>query len=167
MLRAATILALVGILVSLFLAVARRNRPPQKSTAPASPAQVAQLEAETAAITFLESEPGEFGTPFISKWNGRVAWVIADQTLFELYRALRNPSVFGRPLGAAAAVRLVEQIRDQGAAAHCAYDAGHWPKVMDVLRRFPDRKGMQSWWPSGTQCNSLGTPQAGLRGSSH
>lgn len=72
----------------------------------------------------------------------REAWIIADQTLFELYRALRNPSVFERPLGASAAVRLVEQIRDQGAAAHCAYDAAHWPKVMDLLRRFPDRKGI-------------------------
>jgi predicted nucleic acid-binding protein len=72
----------------------------------------------------------------------RQLWIIADQTLFELYRALRNPSVFQRPLSAGQATRLIEQIREQGAAAHCSYDAKLWPKVMDLLRRFPDRKGI-------------------------
>lgn len=72
----------------------------------------------------------------------RQSWLIADQTLFELFRALRNPSVFRRPLSTAQATRLIEQIRNQGAAAHCAYDARLWPCVMDLLRRFPDRKGI-------------------------
>lgn len=77
-----------------------------------------------------------------SLFRERETWIIADQTLFELYRALRNPSVFDRPLGVAEASRLIEQIRDQGAAAHCAYDGNNWSKVMDLLRRFPDRKGI-------------------------
>jgi predicted nucleic acid-binding protein len=72
----------------------------------------------------------------------RGSWVIADQTMFELYRALRNPAIFARPLGTGEASGVVEQIRDRGAAAHCAYDANHWPRVMDLLRRFPDRKGI-------------------------
>ena len=72
----------------------------------------------------------------------RGSWVITDQTLFELYRALRNPSIFDRPLGTGEATSLVGQIRDRGAAAHCAYDARHWLRVMDLLRRFPDRKGI-------------------------
>lgn len=72
----------------------------------------------------------------------RQSWLIADQTLFELFRALRNPSVFRRPLSTGQATRLIEQIRDQGAAAHCAYEARLWPRVMDLLRRFPDRKGI-------------------------
>jgi predicted nucleic acid-binding protein len=69
-------------------------------------------------------------------------WVIADQTLFELYRAVRNPSIFERPLSAGQATRLLEQIRDRSAAVHCAYDARLWPKVLELLRRFPDRKGI-------------------------
>ena len=72
----------------------------------------------------------------------RESWVISDQTLFELYRALRNPSVFERPLGTEEAASLVGQIRDRGAASHYAYDPRHWPRVMDLLRRFPDRKGI-------------------------
>ena len=75
-------------------------------------------------------------------FSERQSWIIADQTLFELFRALRNPSVFHHPLSVGQATRVVEQIRDQGAAAHCAYDAKLWPQVMDLLRRFPDRKGI-------------------------
>lgn len=72
----------------------------------------------------------------------RNSWLITDQTLFELYRALRNPAVFRRPLSTGQATHLIEQLRAHGAAAHCAYDAKLWPRVMDLLRRFPDRKGI-------------------------
>lgn len=72
----------------------------------------------------------------------RNTWILADQVLFELYRLLRNPTVFRNPLTAAQAARTLERIRDGGAAMHCAYEARHWPKVMDLLRRFPDRKGI-------------------------
>jgi predicted nucleic acid-binding protein len=72
----------------------------------------------------------------------RNTWIIADQTYFELYRLLRNPVVFRNPLTAAQATRTIDRIRDGGMAMHCAYDTRHWPKVMDLLRRFPDRKGI-------------------------
>ena len=72
---------------------------------------------------------------------GQGEWVIADQTLFELYRALRNPSIFERPLSVDEATRLVAQIRDRGSAAHCAYDVRQWPRVLELLCRFPDKKG--------------------------
>lgn len=72
----------------------------------------------------------------------RSQWIVADQMLFELYRLLRNPVVFRNPLGASEATRLIERIRDGGSAMHCAYDSRLWPKVMDLLRRFPDRKGV-------------------------
>jgi len=75
-------------------------------------------------------------------FSERQSWIIADQTLFELFRALRNPSVFMHPLSVGQATRLIEQIRNQSAAAHCAYDVKIWPQVMDLLRRFPDRKGI-------------------------
>jgi len=75
-------------------------------------------------------------------FSERQSWIIADQTLFELFRALRNPSVFRHPLAVGQATRVIEQIRDQSAAAHCAYEAKLWPQVMDLLRRFPDRKGI-------------------------
>lgn len=72
----------------------------------------------------------------------RNGWVVADQVLFELYRLLRNPVVFQHPLTTARAARVIEQIRDRSGALHCAYEARHWPKVLDLLRRFPDRKGV-------------------------
>ena len=72
----------------------------------------------------------------------RNTWVLADQVFFELYRLLRNPAVFRHPLTASQATRTIERIRDGGAAMHCAYDSRHWPKVMELLRRFPDRKGL-------------------------
>ncbi len=72
----------------------------------------------------------------------RNAWVLADQVLFELFRLLRNPTVFRNPLTASQATRTIERIRDGGTALHCAYEARHWPRVMDMLRRFPDRKGI-------------------------
>ena len=72
----------------------------------------------------------------------RNQWIVADQMLFELYRLLRNPVVFKNPLGVSQATGLIERIRDGGAAMHCACDARLWPKVMDLLRRFPDRKGV-------------------------
>lgn len=72
----------------------------------------------------------------------RGRWLIADQTLFELYRLLRNPAVFKNPLGTAQAIRIIQQIRDNSGAMHCAYEAKYWPKVLDLLGRFPDRKGV-------------------------
>lgn len=74
--------------------------------------------------------------------RGRNTWIVADQMLFELYRLLRNPVVFHSPLTASQATRIVERIRDGGAAMHCAYEARLWPKVMELLRRFPNRKGI-------------------------
>ena len=72
----------------------------------------------------------------------RGTWLVADQTYFELYRLLRNPVVFRNPLTTAQATRTIEQIRDHSGAMHCAYDSKLWPKVMGLLRRFPDRKGI-------------------------
>jgi predicted nucleic acid-binding protein len=34
------------------------------------------------------------------------------------------------------------RIRSWSAAVHCAYNARLWPKVLELLRRFPDRKGI-------------------------
>jgi len=71
----------------------------------------------------------------------RNAWVLADQTLFELYRALRNAKVVERPLSAAEALSAVEDIRIRSQAAHVAYETRLWPRVLDLLRRQPERKG--------------------------
>jgi len=41
-------------------------------------------------------------------FSERQSWIIVDQTLFELYRALRNPSVFRHPLSVGQATRALD-----------------------------------------------------------
>ena len=70
------------------------------------------------------------------------AWVLADQTLFELYRALRNPQILERPLSYRKAVAQVEEIRSRSQAHHVAYETGLWPKVLGLLEKSARRKGV-------------------------
>ncbi len=72
----------------------------------------------------------------------RDSWVLADQTLFELYRALRNPAVCAEPLSAARAIEQIEFLRSGGAALHCGYEAKLWPNVVRLLLKCPDRGGL-------------------------
>lgn len=48
-------------------------------------------------------------------------WVVADQVLFEWYKALRNPRILARPLGAVEATARVRFLREQTGIRRCAY----------------------------------------------
>jgi len=62
-------------------------------------------------------------------------WVLADQVLFELYKALRNPKILRRPLTAPAAFAHVEKLRDSFGFIRCWYEAACWPQVAAKLRQ--------------------------------
>ena len=65
-------------------------------------------KAAKALIDFALSEPRE--------------WIIADQVYFELYRLLRNPAVFDRPLSAEKATDVITYYRDRSGWGCCAWD---------------------------------------------
>lgn len=62
-------------------------------------------------------------------------WIIADQVYFELYKALRNPRVFGKPYGAEHAFSKIEILRDQCGLRRCSYVDQVWDGVSDWLKR--------------------------------
>jgi predicted nucleic acid-binding protein len=62
-------------------------------------------------------------------------WILADQVLFEFYKALRNPRIFRAPLGARDAMDRVRFLREDAGFFHCGYDADVFPEVSVNLAR--------------------------------
>ena len=62
-------------------------------------------------------------------------WILSDQVLFELYKALRNPKILVRPLDAAGAAKQVLFWRTKSGFLHCAYDLPSWETVFEILSR--------------------------------
>ena len=62
-------------------------------------------------------------------------WVLADQVLFELYKALRNPKILRHPLTAPAAFAHVEKLRDSFGFIRCWYEGACWAPVAAKLRQ--------------------------------
>jgi len=62
-------------------------------------------------------------------------WVIADQVLLELYRALRNPKVLARPRSAGEAARLINFYREEAGCAHVGYEEGVWKLLFPLLEK--------------------------------
>ena len=60
-------------------------------------------------------------------------WILADQVLFEFYKALRNPRVFRNPLGAGEAMERVRFLREEAGFAHCAYETHFFSEAVDIL----------------------------------
>ena len=60
-------------------------------------------------------------------------WIVADQVLFEFYRALRNPRILERPLDHAAALHQIRFLREESGILHCGYDTRFWEKVVVPL----------------------------------
>ncbi len=56
-------------------------------------------------------------------------WLLADQVLFEFYRALRNPRIFQNPLGAREAALQVQFLHSESGATRCCYELGNWDGV--------------------------------------
>lgn len=62
-------------------------------------------------------------------------WIIADQVYIELYKALRNPRIFGRPYGAEEAFSKVQILRDQYGFRRCCYGDHVWDQLATKIQR--------------------------------
>lgn len=60
-------------------------------------------------------------------------WVIADQVLIELYKALRNPKVLAKPLSAPDAARYIQLLREGLGIMHCCYTSDCWSSLFRDL----------------------------------
>ena len=60
-------------------------------------------------------------------------WMIADQVLFEFYRAIRNPRIFRHPLGAQEAALRLKFLKSESGVARCCYDIDQWDGVYSRL----------------------------------
>jgi toxin-antitoxin system PIN domain toxin len=57
-------------------------------------------------------------------------WMVADQVLFEFYRALRNPRILERPLDHSTALQQIRFLREESGVLHCGYDSRFWEKII-------------------------------------
>ena len=62
-------------------------------------------------------------------------WMLADQVLFEYYRALRNPVILEHPLSARQAANQVRFLREEAGCLHCAYSSDLWDSVSPHLSK--------------------------------
>lgn len=61
-------------------------------------------------------------------------WIIADQVYIELYKALRNPRVFGKPHTAEDAFSKVQTLRDHSGLRRCCYADSVWDNLASNLK---------------------------------
>jgi predicted nucleic acid-binding protein len=61
-------------------------------------------------------------------------WILADQVLFEFYKALRNPRVFLDPLNAPEAAHHVRFLQSESGVTRCCYGLEHWDRVFSHLQ---------------------------------
>ncbi len=66
-------------------------------------------------------------------------WIIADQVLWEFYKALRHPKILQKPRNAAQAAAHIRFLREQSGVACCATETGHYSDIITFLEkpRFP------------------------------
>lgn len=66
-------------------------------------------------------------------------WIIADQVLWEFYKALRHPKILQKPRTPAQAAAHIRFLREKSGVACCAYETNHFGEVMAALEspRFP------------------------------
>ena len=62
-------------------------------------------------------------------------WIIADQVYIELYKALRNPRIFGKPYRAEKAFSKVQILRDQCGFRRCCYADAVWDQLATKIQR--------------------------------
>jgi len=71
--------------------------------------------------------------------NGMLAspgeWIIADQVLWEFYRALRHPKILQKPRSAAQAAAQIRFLRERSGVACCAYETGHFGDIVTQLEK--------------------------------
>lgn len=62
-------------------------------------------------------------------------WIIAEQVLFEYYKALRHPRILSKPLSAPAAAAQIQFLREKSGFMICCYEMFLWNRVFDHLSR--------------------------------
>ena len=62
-------------------------------------------------------------------------WIIAEQVLFEYYKALRHPRILSKPLSAPAAAVQIQFLREKSGFMICCYEMFLWNRVFDHLSR--------------------------------
>jgi toxin-antitoxin system PIN domain toxin len=67
--------------------------------------------------------------------NEAARWILSDQVLFELYRALRNLRILAKPLSASAAAQYVSMLREKTGVMQCWYDGDCWTESIARLER--------------------------------
>ncbi len=60
-------------------------------------------------------------------------WILADQVLFEFYRAIRNPRIFRHPLDAPGAATRIRFLREEIGVTRCCYELTDWTAIFDQL----------------------------------
>lgn len=60
-------------------------------------------------------------------------WILADQVLFEFYRAIRNSRIFRHPLGAQEAALRIQFLQSESGIARCCYELDQWDEVFSRL----------------------------------
>lgn len=64
-------------------------------------------------------------------------WIVAEQVLYEYYKALRHPRILSRPLGAAEAAEQIRFLRERSGFMVCCYELALWGRVFDSFSK-PD-----------------------------
>lgn len=66
-------------------------------------------------------------------------WILADQVLWEFYKALRHPKILQRPRTAAQAAAQIRFLREQSGVACCSYETSLFHEVIAQVEkpRFP------------------------------
>jgi len=62
-------------------------------------------------------------------------WIIANQVYLELYKALRNPRIFGKPYGAEEAFSKIQILRDECGIRHCCYGDQVWDQLATRIQK--------------------------------
>lgn len=60
-------------------------------------------------------------------------WLLADQVLFEFYKALRNPRILENPLDARAAAERLSFLCEESGVARCCHQLEQWDDVLSAL----------------------------------
>ncbi len=98
---------------------------------------------DTSILIYAANSSAPEHTKALALVNGMLAnpseWIIADQVLWEFYKALRHPKILQKPRSAAQAAAQVRFIREQSGVACCACETGHFNDIITQLEnpKFP------------------------------
>ncbi len=62
-------------------------------------------------------------------------WILADQVLWEFYKALRHPKILQRPRTAIQAAAQIRFLREQSGVVCCSYETSLFNEVLAQLER--------------------------------